>query len=528
MSDRRISTSCSRRFLLSLVHRTAGFVVLALALGPSHSHGDDYSTIAAAIASPLPNSREKLKDSYSDPQVMLRLERARQTLQSKSKVEADLADTRRSVLEDLETCRRSWQEIRRLDPELPDLETIALQTLIAAPGIIQRESEAGNAGRDPLEKLGETLFDEGINSIVDAWNASRERKRYRESYRSARAESLALAAVASKRSTGKPAESYGIGLATNLTEDAVFVDEALPGGPAAKAGLRQGDELLAVDGKQIKKAVGKRTIVDESVFADLRGPRGSEVQVTFTRNGKAQTVTMKREYVVHSSLLEIDFDGSWDAIFTQDILALKNISGSDLTNCTLLVTLDGIHGETKKPGQRQHLHYVEKWPHGESRYAWYRSSTAGGVAADESLDRVQRVTIELFSDEYRDKVTHEYAGTADFGNDLDRYVDLIKKNQKFELSVINQSFHSDAGVQLQHSGSFRFISDAEITVTLARGKDIRKMTWSRSESVWKSGSWSGRSLTDASFNGLTPSRVEVEMAFPGTSKKLNYQWNVSK
>ncbi len=200
----------------------------------------------------------------------------------------------------------------------------------------------------------------------------------------------------------------------------------------------------------------------------------------------------------------------------------------DLTNCTLLVTLDGVHGDSKKPKKRQHLHYVDRWTAGESRYAWYRSSAAGGVAKDESLDRVHRVTIELFSDQYRDKLTHNYAGTPDFDSDVDHYVELIKKHQKFDLRVVTESFVSDAGIQLQHDGSFRFIPEPKVTIILTGGKEIRKMTWRGKSKEWKSGYWSGLSLTDASFNGLQPSRVDVELEFPDSPKKLLYQWDVSK
>ena len=529
--NRLRSPSHARCFRLLPIHFASGLAIFALAFGPSLSRSDDYATIAAAVASPLPNSREKLKEAYTDPKVMLRVERARQILQSRTKVDSDLIAPRQNILDHLEACRRSLQEIRRLDPEFPDLETIALQTLAAAPEIIRKHSEAAAKGQklpDPLDNLGETLVIEGINSFVDVWNASKERERYRESYRSARAESLALAAIAKKRSKGAQAASFGIGLAVTDTDDSIFVDEPLAGGPAAKAGLRHGDELVSVDGKQLKKTVDKRTIIDESVFATLRGPRGSAVKVTYARNGTLQTVQMARDFAVHTPLLELDFDGSWNATFAQDSLEIRNVSGVDLTNCTLLVTLDGVHGDTKKPKQIQHLHFVEIWPAEEWRYAWYRSSSAGGVAGDESVDRVQRVTVEILSDQYRDRVTHDYAGTAEYASDINRYVDLIKGNQKFELRVIDESFLSEAGIELQHSGAFRFIPQPKITVTLTRGKDVRKLTWPRNAKTWKAGYWSGHSLTDASFNGLKPSRVDVELEFPESSKTLSYQWDVPK
>jgi putative serine protease PepD len=60
--------------------------------------------------------------------------------------------------------------------------------------------------------------------------------------------------------------------------------EVTPGGAADKAGLQAGDVVTAVDGKAIASG--------DALVAAVRSHRpGDEVKITFTRDGKSQTVT---------------------------------------------------------------------------------------------------------------------------------------------------------------------------------------------------------------------------------------------
>lgn len=62
----------------------------------------------------------------------------------------------------------------------------------------------------------------------------------------------------------------------------------IEGGPAWKAELQQGDEFLAVDGQSIEGWT-----VDE-VTSLVRGPAGTDVELTFLRDGEQFTVTITR------------------------------------------------------------------------------------------------------------------------------------------------------------------------------------------------------------------------------------------
>ena len=68
----------------------------------------------------------------------------------------------------------------------------------------------------------------------------------------------------------------------------VFVREVPPGLGAAQAGLEEGDEVTAIEGKPTK------AMTADELRAALRGKVGSPVSVTIVRRGETRTVTVER------------------------------------------------------------------------------------------------------------------------------------------------------------------------------------------------------------------------------------------
>ena len=82
----------------------------------------------------------------------------------------------------------------------------------------------------------------------------------------------------------------GIGLALNPSPEGALVARVYPGAPGARAGLEAGDIITAVDGLNV---AGMNT---DAISARIRGPEGSSVAITYTRNGGApQQATVTRE-----------------------------------------------------------------------------------------------------------------------------------------------------------------------------------------------------------------------------------------
>lgn len=101
-------------------------------------------------------------------------------------------------------------------------------------------------------------------------------------------------------------EFGGIGVEVDFRGDAVTVIAAIPGSPAASAGIRPGDEIVAIDRVAVR---GKRS---EDLVNRMRGPAGSEVQVTVRRDGHdklLQFVITRRVIEVSSVLGKALVDG---------------------------------------------------------------------------------------------------------------------------------------------------------------------------------------------------------------------------
>lgn len=83
----------------------------------------------------------------------------------------------------------------------------------------------------------------------------------------------------------------GIGSTIRTIDGKVIIADPHKGFPADKAGLKAGDWIKAVDGKQMD---GRNT---EEVSRVLKGTPGSEVEVLYERSGQDHTVTLKREEI---------------------------------------------------------------------------------------------------------------------------------------------------------------------------------------------------------------------------------------
>lgn len=89
------------------------------------------------------------------------------------------------------------------------------------------------------------------------------------------------------------AHYYGVGMQITVDGPKVVVMEPFPGSPASNADLRRGDWITAVDGKDT-------TGMDTQQVADmLRGPRGTQVQVSVRRQGSTDpyTTTVTRDAI---------------------------------------------------------------------------------------------------------------------------------------------------------------------------------------------------------------------------------------
>lgn len=73
----------------------------------------------------------------------------------------------------------------------------------------------------------------------------------------------------------------GIGVEFNIIKDTIRVINPIEGGPSEKIGIKAGDKLIKVEGKNVAGI----KITNKEVFEKLRGKSGTVVAVTILRNG---------------------------------------------------------------------------------------------------------------------------------------------------------------------------------------------------------------------------------------------------
>ncbi len=94
------------------------------------------------------------------------------------------------------------------------------------------------------------------------------------------------------------AEFEGIGIEFNIMDGYITVISPIPETPSSEAGLQSGDKIVKIDGESAYK------ITQKDVFEKLRGPKGSQVDVTIRREGEEDfDVTLTRAKIpIHSVL----------------------------------------------------------------------------------------------------------------------------------------------------------------------------------------------------------------------------------
>lgn len=78
----------------------------------------------------------------------------------------------------------------------------------------------------------------------------------------------------------------GVGVSFQIVNDTVRVVEVIPGGPAEKVGILQGDRIIKADTVSLTGP----EITSENVFKNLRGQKGTKVELTIKRSNSPKEV----------------------------------------------------------------------------------------------------------------------------------------------------------------------------------------------------------------------------------------------
>ena len=138
----------------------------------------------------------------------------------------------------------------------------------------------------------------------------------------------------------------GIGVVVSVGEDdRLTVERTIKGGPSEGIGIKRGDKIVKVDGKEYKpQDYSNIILMREDIVKSLRGKPGTKVDVTLLReskDGKDEFIdkNIKREEIrnetVESQMLDSDVGyisiGSFDEITADDFKKeLKNLKSKDM------------------------------------------------------------------------------------------------------------------------------------------------------------------------------------------------------
>ncbi|MFA6917424.1 MAG: S41 family peptidase [Candidatus Gracilibacteria bacterium] len=91
-------------------------------------------------------------------------------------------------------------------------------------------------------------------------------------------------------------EYEGIGISIEMIDNKITVVSPLKDSPAEKAGIKPGDVITAVDGESM---IGKKL---SDVVTKIKGPAGTNVKITITRDGKEQNYTITRSALFYATV----------------------------------------------------------------------------------------------------------------------------------------------------------------------------------------------------------------------------------
>jgi hypothetical protein len=221
--------------------------------------------------------------------------------------------------------------------------------------------------------------------------------------------------------------------------------------------------------------------------------------------------------------LTVQVDGSWNNTFAKDWVDLRNDTGRDLTNCTIVVSLAGTNATTGADESDSHVHYLTRWPAGKWLYAPYPSRAANGIATNESVDCIDSVKVTVLSEQSSGTVEHTYTGEA-LDEDVRRYVTSSLK-PKFSGQWFNYTNHTfyDNGFDLSFEGSFSALPASRIDVKITEGTLVKTLYWNLAPG---SGLPGKHYFSDPRFNGWNPDRVEVTLSFPKSSYQHVVAWTL--
>lgn len=209
-------------------------------------------------------------------------------------------------------------------------------------------------------------------------------------------------------------------------------------------------------------------------------------------------------------LVGVDFDESFAGSANHDFIALTNVSGKPLTNCTVLVELRGKDGDV-----RQNVHFLARWEPAATRFACYGIGieSDSGVYGRRTVYGVQEIRTSVWADEAsQESVVYTYAGT-ERDKDVRALLDgKMKVLYRYDAAPL---FGNGPEVVLSLA-DVPMIPPHVLTLTLvpkSQSATVKPVSVTWNEKDWKKGEERRRRLGDKVK--FAPETMEIKVSFSG-------------
>ncbi|MFO0978273.1 MAG: hypothetical protein U0996_17845 [Planctomycetaceae bacterium] len=496
------------------------------------SHSPDYAGIATKAIQASPAMYRAANRALSEPQELNEMEEEPSDQDKEEK--GDMPQEETDSMEGEE----AMDEQRRLEEE-----ELRRRQESAQPEYEPSDTEMSEEDQEDIEALREAL-QELVMSGFNAHELSTKRDEYRTQYRDVRSKSLELREVAERRYQSSREYLYGIGIAVKFSDGKAIISEVIENSEASKHDISFGDELLSIDGvscpeggslaipNETDDVLGslllnamhtldtgdKMTSERREWLERLRGEYDSEVQISVLRGGDQIIVSKvaRGDHECDKPNFHVDYTGSWHATYSSDEAWLRNDSGRDLTDVTIFVTLEGVHGPERTEAADKHMHYLSKWPNGETRLARYASSSLSGIISNEAVDTVEKIHLEVYAKELQSKLDFYYANTKAIDDDLEQLWTSDSRPQ-ITASYAADNIFGNAASYLYLDGGLNSMPTPTATVTLTEGERTETETFYPNSTVWRSGNFNCLKFQSESFNSMDPDSMTVDLSFPDTN-----------
>ena len=265
------------------------------------------------------------------------------------------------------------------------------------------------------------------------------------------------------------ADVVGIGVMVEQRADGLLITSVAPNAPAAGAGLRFGDLIVAVDGTTIQAAGSP-----DALTALVAGEEGTSVSITVLRDGEKLTRTMTRSAVSFPSVTGEVVDGhiGWitynsfgdgssdyleEYILAEDpdadrwVMDLRGNGGG--YSDEIVSAVGHVVGSCNVAYLANRQGELEVWQSGTGTLADFLSEGAGGLVQEPLVVLVDGSTAsaaELFASNIRDYQKGLLIGARTFGKGIAQSLFTFDDGSVFRITT--ERYYSPAYVTPDRSG----------------------------------------------------------------------------